>query len=80
MRQRQQTAQRFRDIAERNGNARLLRVADDMDQRAVEHYEQRLEQLESFGDQLELPDESDLPDAEFSVQECLRTPLRSSCL
>ena len=43
---RQQTAQKLREIAERNGNDNLLQTADRMDQKAIEHYEKRLAKID----------------------------------
>jgi hypothetical protein len=44
---RQQTAEKLRQIAERNGNENLLRTADKMDQQALDHYNKRLSKIDA---------------------------------
>ena len=77
--QRQQTAQKLRDIAARNGNDNLLQTADRMDQQALAHYEQRLakiDELTSKGDVAGLQDlavpATDAADLEEARQEALK--------
>lgn len=62
--QRQNTAQKLRDISARNGNENLNDVADRMDQRALDHYRQRqakIDQLAQRGTDTPF-DENDLRD------------------
>jgi hypothetical protein len=51
LKQRQDTAQRLRDLSDQNGNERLLDTADKMDQNAQEQYDKRLEKIDSSTDQ-----------------------------
>lgn len=45
---RQNTAQKLREISERNGNENLLDTADRMDQKALEHFEKRQAKIDEF--------------------------------
>lgn len=48
---RQQTAQKLREIGERNGNDNLLRTADKMDQQALDHYDKRMNKIDGITSQ-----------------------------
>jgi hypothetical protein len=45
---RQNTAQKLREISERNGNENLLDTADRMDQKALDHFEKRQAKIDEF--------------------------------
>jgi len=66
---RQQTAQKLRDIAGRNGNDNLLQTADRMDQQALSHYEQRLAKIDELSNKGDVTGLKDLADSATDATE-----------
>lgn len=74
LQQRQSTAQKLREISARNGNENLLDTADRMDQKALDHYEQRNARIDELanrapGSAFNETDLADELDREFTEAE-----------